>query len=81
MLEIFKRLWAQWNRAVRAAARIQSESIMAVAYVLGIGPVAIAFRLLGRTLLDRGPAPVGATTFWLARPEGEATMKDASRPF
>jgi hypothetical protein len=81
MLEIFKRLWASWNRGVRAAARLQSEAIMTVAYVFGVGPVAITFRLMGRTLLDRGPAPDGTTTYWHPRTAGEATMKDASRPF
>lgn len=81
MLELFKRAWAGWNGLVRTVARLQSQAVMAVAYVVGIGPVAICFRITGRTLLDRGPAPEGTRTFWHTRPPGEATMKDAARPF
>lgn len=81
MLSLFKRLWLGWNRGIRGLMRLQSKVIMTVAYFVGIGPVAIVFRVLGKTLLDRGPAVPGARTFWLARTDGEATMKDASRPF
>lgn len=81
MLELFKRMWVGWNRGVRALLRLQTRAIMTVAYLLAIGPVAVVFRITGRTLLDRGPAPRGASTYWLARPNTEATMRDASRPF
>lgn len=81
MLELFKRLWIGWNRGVRGLMRLQTRALMTAAYLLAIGPAALTFRLLRRSLLDRGPAPRGATTFWLARPNAEATMRDATRPF
>lgn len=81
MLSIFKRLWRGWNRGVRGLMRAQSKAIMTVAYFVGIGPVAIGFRLMGKTLLDRGPAAPGTRSFWLKRTDGEATIKDAARPF
>ena len=81
MLELFKRLWAGWNVIVHGLMRGQSRLIMTVAYLFGIGPVALVFRVTRRTLLDRGPARPGATSHWTPRVEGEASMKDASRPF
>ncbi len=81
MLELFKRLWSLWNRGLRGLLALQSRVIMTLAYFIGVGPVAIVFRLTGRQLLDRGDPPPGATTFWVPRTTGEATMKDASRPF
>lgn len=81
ILALFKRMWLLWNRGIRGVMRLQSRVIMTVAWLLAIGPVALVFRVVGRTLLDRGPAPPGARSFWLTRPDTEATMKDASRPF
>jgi hypothetical protein len=81
MLEIFKQLWVGWNRGIRAVMRAQSKAIMTVAYFLAIGPIAVLFRLTGRTLLDRGPAQADARSFWVPRNPVEASMKDASRPF
>ncbi len=81
MLEIFKQLWVGWNRGIRAVMRVQSQAIMAMAYFLAIGPIAVLFRLTGRTLLDRGPAQADARSFWVPRTPVEASMKDASRPF
>lgn len=81
MLELFKRLWLGWNLGIRAVMRLQSRVIMTLAWVLAIGPTALVFRLMGKTLLDRGPADPAAKTFWLTRPGGEASMKDAARPF
>ncbi len=81
MLALFKTLWLYWNRGNRALLKGQSRVIMTAAYLFGIGPVALVFRVLRRTLLDRGPALPGVQSHWLARTDGEATMKDASRPF
>jgi hypothetical protein len=81
MLEIFKQLWVGWNRGIRAVMRVQSQAIMAVAYFFAIGPIALLFRLAGRTLLDRGRAPPNARSFWVPRTPVEASMKDASKPF
>jgi hypothetical protein len=54
---------------------------MTLAWVLAIAPAALAFRILGRDLLDRGPPAPGRTDHWHPRSDGPMDMKRASRMF
>lgn len=79
VLERFKRMWVGWNRGVRRVMTAQTAILMAVAYVLAIGPVALVLRLLGRSMLDRKPADPAARTFWSKRTGRPLTMEEAAR--
>ena len=81
VLEIFKRMWAGWNAAVRRIFRVQNALLMGVAYFVGIGPVAIVMRLTGRSMLDRAPADPKATTYWVPRDGKPMTMEEAGRRY
>jgi hypothetical protein len=81
MLELFKRMWIGWNTGVRRVMGVQSTLLMGVAYFVGMGPVALALRLTRRDLLDRGPAPAGASTYWLKRDGKALDMNRAARQF
>jgi len=81
MLELFKRMWAGWNVGVRKLVAGQNALIMSVAYVVGLGPVALALRVGGRTMLDRAPADPSAPTYWLPRRSRASTMEEANRMF
>lgn len=79
MLEIFKALWARQNAFVRRLIRAQNTVLMSVAYVAGLGPVALGFRLLGRAGVERPPPEPGAITYWTPRRGGPTDMKSAVR--
>ncbi|MFZ5476071.1 MAG: hypothetical protein ACOZNI_04795 [Myxococcota bacterium] len=81
MLELFKRTWLGWNVGVRRFMEWQSAFLMAVAYVVGMGPVAIGLRLARRDLLDRGPGPKDARSYWIPRDGKPMDMERATRQF
>lgn len=82
MLELFKRMWVAWNdRVVRNINTVLSAVLMGVAYFVGLGPVAIGFRLSGRPLLDRAPGVPGAATYWVPRDGKPIEMQQATRQF
>lgn len=81
MVELFRRMWVGWNVAVRGFFGVQSAVLMGVAYFVGLGPVAVGMRLLGRDLLDRGPGAPGASSYWLPRDGRPMDMKAAARQF
>jgi hypothetical protein len=81
ILEFFKRLWIGWNKGIRGLFWLQTAIVMSIAFVLGIAPVAIFFKLTGRKLLDRSPARPDQPSYWVARPRRTLSMKEASRQF
>jgi len=81
MLELFKRMWLGWQGVAAGILFLQNGLLMSVAYFLGVGPVAIVFRLMGRTMIDRAPAQPGAATYWQPRSGKPQTMEEASRQF
>ena len=82
VLELFKILWLGWNeRVVHGILKAQNTFLMGIVWLLGLAPIAIAFRLLGRRLLDRAPPPAQAQSHWLPRAGAPMTMKEAARQF
>lgn len=81
MLELFKRMWLGWQGVAQGIITAQNAVLMAVAYFAGLGPVAVAQRVLGHQNLDRGPAQAGAPSFWVPRSGKPQTMDEASRQF
>ena len=81
MLELFKVMWDRWQGVAAGIMTVQNTILMGVAYILGVGPVALGFRLLGRQLIDRAPAAPGAASYWHARSGKNITMTEANRQF
>lgn len=81
VLESFKRMWLGWNRVVKGIFWAQNAVLMGIAYFVGVGPVALGFRLLGRTLLDRAPADPQAASYWSARKGRPISMDEAARRY
>ena len=81
MLEVFKRMWIGWNVAVKGIMVVQNAVLMGVGFIFGLGPVALVLKLMGRDLLDRGPADKTARTYWSTRDRRPMDMKGASRQF
>ncbi len=81
MLELLRRAWIAWGAFTRGLLRAQNAVAMTLAWVIAIAPAALAFRALGRDLLDRGPPRPDRTDHWHARNDGPMDMKRAGRMF
>lgn len=81
VLETFKRMWLWWQGVAQGILWAQNAAVMTIAYFVGLGPVALGFRLSGRKLLDRAPPPSGAASFWVPRSGQPQTMDEAARQF
>jgi hypothetical protein len=81
ILEGLRRAWLGWGAFTRGLLRAQNALAMTLAWIIAIAPAALAFRILGRDLLDRGPPPPGRTDHWHPRSDGPMDMKRASRMF
>lgn len=81
VLETFKRMWLWWQGVAQGILWAQNAAIMTIAYFVGVGPVALGFKLTGHKLLDRAPPATGTATFWVARSGQPQTMDEAARQF
>lgn len=81
MLEIFRRIWIGWNVLLRGIVTAQSRFLMAVTWIVGVAPVALAFKVLGRRLIDRAPADPNAATYRAERSGKPMEMDEAARMF
>ncbi len=81
MLERFKRMWLGWQGVAKGIMWAQNALLMSVAYFVGLGPVALGHKLLGKQLIDRAPADLNAATYGLPRSGKPMTMDEAARQF
>ena len=81
MLERFKQLWLWWQGVAQGILTAQNYVLIGIAYVVGLGPVALGMRLTGTRLLDNGPADPAAKSFWVPRSGRPMTMDEANRQF
>ena len=76
-----KAIWRRWKGFAHRLIDYQNRLLMAFVYVLAVAPTAVAFKLLRRPMLDRGPAEAEAETFWKERTEPPLDMQRARRMF
>ncbi len=56
------RAYARWTGFFQAIGKVWTAVLLAIVYVLSIGPIGLAMRLRGQDPLDRGLAP--EPSFW-----------------
>jgi hypothetical protein len=56
------RAYAAWTRFFQGIGKVWTAVLLAVIYLLSVGPVSLAFRLLGKDPLDRRLVP--EPSFW-----------------
>ena len=79
VLELFKSMWARQNALMRRLIKAQNGFLMGVAYLIGVGPVAAGFRLLGRSAIVRLPPDPSASTYWTPCRDRHPGMESAGR--
>ncbi len=81
MLELFRRMWVGWNVVVRGIVTAQSRLLMAVTWIVGLAPVALVMKAMGRRMLDRSPADPNAPSYRTTRDPKPLDMDRAARMF
>lgn len=71
------RLYARWTAAFLAIGKLWTLLILSILYVVAIGPVGLAMRLVGKDPLERGLQP--APTFWHQHEPNPLGVRAASR--
>ena len=59
----------------------QNALLMSLAYFVGLGPVALGFRLLRKPMIDRAPADPKAGSYAVPRTGTAMSMYEAARQF
>ena len=81
MLAFMKLLWRNWKKVVHGINGAISFVLMSVAYVVGLGPVAVYFRIVRSDLIDRGLGDPELETYWLVVPLDEDDVRRVQRPW
>lgn len=81
MLNILKAVWRHWKRLAHGIIAVQNWTLMAVAYVVGMGPVALVMRLKNPDLIDRGLGDQEGPSYWLPVQGERQDIRRAQRPY
>ena len=71
------RAYARWTRFFQGIGVVWTAVILAIVYIVSVGPVGLVMRLLGRDPLDRRLAP--EPTFWRAHEPNPLGPEKAAR--
>jgi hypothetical protein len=80
MLGLLKTIWRRWKALAHGIIAVQNWVLMAVAYGVGLGPVAVVMRLTGAELLDGGQAGE-SDSHWLPITADPEDISRAQRPW
>ena len=81
MLPLLKIIWKRWKRLTHGLNTAISWTLMAITYVIAIGPVAVFFKLTRADLIDRGLGDTEADTYWQRVPPDDQDVRRAQRPW
>jgi membrane-associated protease RseP (regulator of RpoE activity) len=71
------RAYARWTRFFQGIGAVWTAVILALVYVVSVGPIGLVMRLLGRDPLDRRLAP--EPTFWRSHEPNPLGPEKAAR--
>ncbi|MFT4977246.1 MAG: hypothetical protein ACI8S6_003151 [Myxococcota bacterium] len=81
MLALMKMIWRSWKRLVHGLNGAISWTLMSIAYIIAIGPVATYFIVTRTDLTDRGLGDTEAESYWISLPPDEDDIRRAQRPW
>ena len=81
MLALMKTLWRRWKGLAHRIIAAQNWLVMALAYVIAMGPVSFFMRLKDPDLIDRGLGDPESPTFWHTLPNEPEDIRRAQRPW
>ena len=80
MRVFLKYLWRRWEKGIHGINHAIAFVLMSLTYILAVTPVALAFRLRGQDLLDRGLGKE-KQSFWLRKTQEEQSISRVQRPY
>ena len=81
MLGLLKLLWRNWKGLAHRIIAAQNWLVMAIAYGVGMGPVAIIMRIKHDDLIDRGLGDPDCESYWLPMTTEQQDIRRAQRPY
>ena len=81
MLRMMKALWRRWKGLAHGIIRVQNWLVMAVAYLIAMGPVAFFMRLKGADLIDRGLGDSDSESYWIVMSDERQDIRRSQRPW
>lgn len=81
MLELMKILWRRWKSFAHGIIRFQNWFLMSIAYIVGMTPVALVFRIVNPDPTDRGLGDTESDSYWLEPTMGREDIRRAQRPW
>ncbi len=79
MITIFKKIWELWKNFAHALGVVNTFLLLALTYLLLIGPVGLAFRLAGRDPLHKRDFWKGPR--WVQKEAESGALETYTHPF
>jgi len=81
VLSVMKTIWRRWKALAHGLVKVQSWLLMAIVYVVAMGPISVFIKLDKTRRLDRGPAQPDAQTFAQPVRTRPQDVRTAQRPW
>ena len=81
MLAFMKFLWRRWKGLAHRIIAAQNWLVMAIAYAVGMGPVAVIMRMKHPDLIDRGLGDPESASYWIPLNDERQDIRRAQRPY
>ncbi len=81
ILRLMKTIWRRWKDLAHGIIRGQNWFLMAVAYFVAVGPVAVVMRLIHKDMTDRGLGDEQCGSYWLKPSMEPQDIRRAQRPW
>jgi len=74
-------LWRNWKALAHRIIAAQNWVLMAIAYVIAMGPVSVIMRIKNPDLIDRGLGDPEWESFWIPMVKEPEDIRRAQRPW
>ncbi len=81
ILSMMKTIWRRWKGFAHGIIRAQNWTLMAIAYITAVAPVAIIMRLIDNDMTDRGLGDRESGSYWLKPMMSKEDIRRAQRPW
>lgn len=78
-VQVLKQIWQGLQRVAQTVHRGVTWVLVALVFVLAVGPLSLWLRALGRSVLE--PQQAGGSSFWLSRREVPLTLERFRKQF
>jgi hypothetical protein len=81
MLTVMKKIWRSWKALAHHIVAAQNFVLMSLVYWVALAPVAVALKLMGRSVIAPPPERDAQGSFWRPRAAPGYDLQRANRMF